>query len=140
MLDRKSNYTDYKLVKKSDIKYNRNSQTYECINRSSQECDRLLDRKLKSSPVAIIAYYLIYLATVIVREHNDKQTDINNKICLTEELLFKLTGSNREIIKIYFEEHQDYIDRLNSKHNLTEENNNNKGKDFDFKEFLQINN
>lgn len=72
-----------------------------------------------------------------IMEHNDSQTEKQNKLCITESLVFKLTGSNRKALKDYFESHKLMIDDHNQKHSLTDADNR-KGKGIDAKQMLNL--
>jgi hypothetical protein len=81
------------------------------------------------------AYYRISQAVETIKNHNDSQGEKKLKFFISPTLIFKLTGSNRKSITLYFEQHQTLIDEHNSKHELTELDNR-KGKDYDVKKVL----
>jgi hypothetical protein len=75
------------------------------------------------------------IATII--NHNDREAEKSRKVCLTKGIVFKLTGSNRQTINKYFDEHEVMIADHNQKHELTESDNR-KGKGFSFEQLLGV--
>ncbi|MDJ0716914.1 MAG: hypothetical protein QNJ54_22310 [Prochloraceae cyanobacterium] len=91
---------------------------------------------LNKTTVKGSADYKIEKAIQAIIEHNDKQTERNNKVYISKGMVFKLTGSNRQTISKFFDNHK-YIEEHNNKHEL-EEADNRKGKGVDFKELIGI--
>jgi hypothetical protein len=69
--------------------------------------------------------------------HNNNQSEKSRKVCITKGIVFKLTGSNRQTINKYFDEHQVMISDHNYKHELTDADNR-KGKGFSFEQLLGV--
>lgn len=72
-----------------------------------------------------------------IMEYNDTQPEQKNRFCISESLVFKLTGSNRNAVKEYFRSYKLMIDDHNQKYGLTNENNR-KGKGIDPKQLLGL--
>lgn len=90
---------------------------------------------LKNSTVKGAANYRIENAVQTLINHNNNQPEKDNKVCITKGMIFKLTGSNRQTINKYFDEQKIGISDHNNKHSLTEDDNR-KGKGFDFKALI----
>ena len=83
------------------------------------------------------ANYRISQAIETIMIHNNNQSEKSQKVCLTKGMIFKLTGSNRETINKYFDDHEVMINDRNNKHSLTDADNR-KGKGFSFEQLLGI--
>lgn len=81
------------------------------------------------------ANFRIEQAISTVMDHNNAQAEKSRKVCLTKGIIFKLTGSNRQTINKYFDDHQVMIGDHNQKHGLTDTDNR-KGKGFSFEQLL----
>jgi len=90
---------------------------------------------LKNSTVKGAANYRIENAVQTLIDHNNNEPEKDNKVCITKGMIFKLTGSNRQTINKYFDEQKIGISDHNNKHSLTEDDNR-KGKGFDFKALI----
>ena len=101
------------------------------------QLDNMSDDELKNSTFKGVAYHRINQAIEAIKEHNDKQGEKKDKVCLTRGIIFKLTGSNRQTINKFFDTYHIMIDDHNQKHNLTDSDNR-KGKGFNFQELLGL--
>lgn len=99
--------------------------------------DSMSDEEIKESRFKGAANYRIQQAVEKVMEHNNKQTEKADKVCLTRGIIFKLTGSNRQTISKYFDEYAVMISDHNHKH-LLSDSDNRKGQGFDFKKLLGV--
>ncbi len=108
---------------------------YNSIAIKQADFENLPDAILKNSTVKGAANYRIDRAVEAIKNHNNNQPETEHKVCLTKGIIFKLTGSNRQTINKYFDEHEIGIKDHNNKHGLTEDDNR-KGKGFDFKALI----
>ena len=83
------------------------------------------------------ANHRIEQAIEILINHNNNQSEKSQKVCITKGMVFRLTGSNRQTISKYFNEHEVMISDHNNKHNLTDIDNR-KGKGFSFEQLLGV--
>lgn len=95
------------------------------------------EEEMRSSTFKGAANFRIEQAISIIINHNDAQGEKSRKVCLTKGIVFKLTGSNRQTINKYFDDHQVMISDHNQKHSLTDADNR-KGKGFSFEQLLGI--
>ena len=107
------------------------------IAESQAKLDSMSESELKELTFKGVSRHRIAQAVETIKEHNDKQTEKKNKICLTRGIVFKITGSNRANINKFFAEYEVMISDHNHKHELTDADNR-KGKGFDFKQLLGI--
>lgn len=93
--------------------------------------------ELKRATFKGAAKYKITQAVELVMNHNNRQTEKKNKVCLTRGIIFKLTGSNRQTINKFFDDKEVMISDHNHKHQLRDTDNR-KGKGFSFEELLGV--
>ena len=101
------------------------------------QLESMSDEEMQKATFKGAAKYRIEQAIEKIMNHNDSQPEIQNKVCLTKGIVFKLTGSNRQTINKYFADHEVMIDDHNGKHELTDKDNR-KGKGFSFEQLLGI--
>ena len=97
--------------------------------------ESMSEDEMKNSTFRGVANYRIENAIETIMNHNNNQSEKSRKVCLTKGIVFKLTGSNRQTINKYFDEHEVTISDHNHKHSLTDTNNR-KGKGFSFEQLL----
>ncbi len=107
------------------------------IAESQAKLDSMSEQELKEATFRGVSRHRIAQAIEDIKNHNDKQTEKENKVCITRGIVFKITGSNRANINKYFDEYKLAINDHNHKHQLTDADNR-KGKNFDFKALLGI--
>lgn len=110
---------------------------FNSIAEKQAKFDEMTDDQLSKSTIAGAAYHRISEAVEHIKNHNDNSPEQSDRVCITKGMVFKLTGSNKQTIKKFFEEHSVMISDANNKYNLTDADNR-KGKGFDFKELLKI--
>ena len=110
------------------------------LNSIAEKQDRfeLMDEEeIKTATFKGAANYRIEQAIKAIMDHNNNQSEKSQKVCLTKGMIFKLTGSNRQTINKYFDEHEVMISDHNITHSLTDADNR-KGKGFSFEQLLGI--
>lgn len=107
------------------------------IAQSQAKLDSMSEEELKIQTFKGVANYRIEQAIEVIKAHNDKQGEKADKICITKGVVFKITGSNRQTINKFFDEHYLMIEDHNNKHSLTDKDNR-KGKNYDVKKVLGI--
>ena len=108
------------------------------VSKKESNFDNLTDEELKEKSFKGIAKYRINQAVETIINHNDRQAEKANKVCLTRGMVFKLTGSNRATINKFFDDYEVMISDHNNKHSLTDKDNR-KGKNFSFEKLLGVN-
>ena len=83
------------------------------------------------------ANFKIEQAIETIINHNNNQSEKSQKVCITKGMVFKLTGSNRQTINKWFDQHSTMISDHNQKHSLTDTDNR-KGKGFSFEQLLGV--
>lgn len=99
--------------------------------------ESMSDKELANATYKGAANYRIQQAIETIMNHNNDQSQKSRKVCLTKGMIFKLTGSNRQTINKYFDEHEVMISDHNHKHSLTDADNR-KGKGFSFEQLLGV--
>ena len=99
--------------------------------------ESMTDEQMQKATFKGAANYRIEQATATIMDHNNNQSEKSQKVCITKGMVFKLTGSNRQTINKYFDEHEVMISDHNYKHSLTDADNR-KGKGFSFEQLLGI--
>lgn len=99
--------------------------------------ESMSESEMKTATFKGAANYRIEQAIETIINHNNNQSEKSRKVCLTKGIIFKLTGSNRQTINKYFDEHEVMISDHNHKHSLTDSDNR-KGKGFSFEQLLGI--
>lgn len=72
-----------------------------------------------------------------IMDYNDSCSEQKDRQFISETLISKITGSNRQAVREYFESHKLMIEDHNNKYSLTVANNR-KGKGFDIKKVLNL--
>lgn len=101
------------------------------------QLESMSDEEMQKATFKGAANFRIEQAIQTIMDHNNAQPEKQNKVCLTKGIVFKLTGSNRQTINKYFDDHEVMISDHNSKHELSDRDNR-KGKGFSFEELLGI--
>ena len=101
------------------------------------ELESMSEAQQKNATFKGAANYRIEQAIETIMNHNNNQSEKSLKVCLTKGIVFKLTGSNRQTINKYFDEHHTMIDDHNQKHSLTDADNR-KGKGFSYEQLLGV--
>ena len=104
------------------------------VAKKQSEFEKMDEDELNRTTVKGSANYKIEKAIQAIMEHNDRETEKSNKVYISKSIVFKLTGSNRQTINKFFDQHK-YMDEHNSKHSL-DEMDNRKGKGYDFKKLV----
>jgi hypothetical protein len=78
----------------------------------------LSDSDLKEKTVRGTAAMRIQKAIDAIAKHNDSCQEREDKVFISESMVFSATGSNRKAITDYFSSHADEIQGLNDKHQL----------------------
>ena len=99
--------------------------------------ESMTDEQMQKATFKGAANYRIEQAISTIMNHNNNQSEKSRKVCITKGMVFKLTGSNRQTINKYFDEHEVMISDHNHKHSLADANNR-KGKGFSFEQLLGI--
>ncbi len=99
--------------------------------------ESMTDEEMQKATFKGAANFRIEQAISTIINHNNNQSEKSRKVCLTKGIVFKLTGSNRQTINKYFDEHQVMISDHNHKHGLTDADNR-KGKGFSFEQLLGV--
>jgi hypothetical protein len=99
--------------------------------------ESMSDEEMQKATFKGAANFRIEQAISTIINHNNNQSEKSRKVCLTKGIVFKLTGSNRQTINKYFDEHQVMISDHNHKHELTDADNR-KGKGFSFEQLLGV--
>lgn len=108
------------------------------IAQKESNFESMTDEELKAKPVKGVAKYRIEQTVQRIIEHNNNpQTKQDDKICINQTMLFKLTGSNRKAIKQYLEDEQEFLQAHHNQHNLNDSSNR-KGANYDFKVILGL--
>lgn len=101
------------------------------------QLESMSESEMKTATFKGAANFRIEQAIETIMNHNNSQSEKSRKVCLTKGIVFKLTGSNRQTINKYFDEHEVWISDHNHKHSLTDSDNR-KGKGFSFEQLLGI--
>ena len=101
------------------------------------QLESMSDEEMQRATFKAAANYRIEQAIETIINHNNNQSQKSQKVCLTKGIIFKLTGSNRQTINKYFDEHEVMISDHNHKHSLTDADNR-KGKGFSFEQLLGV--
>ena len=101
------------------------------------QLESMSDEEMQKATFKGAANFRIEQAISTIMNHNNAQGEKSRKVCLTKGIVFKLTGSNRQTINKYFDEHEVMISDHNHKHSLTDADNR-KGKGFSFEQLLGI--
>ncbi len=101
------------------------------------QLESMTKSEMRSSTFKGAANFRIEQAIETIMNHNDNQPEKSQKVCLTKGIIFKLTGSNRQTINKYFDDHEVMICDHNHKHSLTDADNR-KGKGFSFEHLLGV--
>lgn len=101
------------------------------------QLESMSDEEMQKATFKGAANFRIEQMISTIIHHNNNQSEKSRKVCLTKGIIFKLTGSNRQTINKYFDEHEVMIDDHNHKHSLTDADNR-KGKGFSFLELLGV--
>lgn len=101
------------------------------------ELESMSEAEQKNATFKGAANYRIEQAIETIMTHNNNQSEKSLKVCLTKGIVFKLTGSNRQTINKYFDEHHTMISDHNQKHRLTNADNR-KGKGFSYEQLLGV--
>ena len=99
--------------------------------------ESMSDEEMQKATFKGAANFRIEQAISTITDHNNNQSEKSQKVCITKGIVFKLTGSNRQTINKYFDEHEVMISDHNQKHSLTD-GDNRKGKGFSFEQLLGI--
>ena len=101
------------------------------------QLESMSDEEMRSCTFKGAANFKIEQAVNTITDHNNSQSSKSDKVCITKGIVFKLTGSNRQTINKWFDQHQTMIDDHNQKHSLTNADNR-KGKGFSFEQLLGV--
>ena len=101
------------------------------------QLESMSDEEMQKATFKGAANYRIEQAIETIVNHNSNESEKSRKVCLTKGIVFKLTGSNRQTINKYFDEHEVMISDHNHKHELTDASNR-KGKGFSFEQLLGV--
>jgi predicted oxidoreductase len=101
------------------------------------QLESMSDEEMQKATFKGAANFRIEQMISTIINHNNNQSEKSRKVCLTKGIIFKLTGSNRQTINKYFDEHEVMISDHNHKHSLTDADNR-KGKGFSFEQLLGI--
>lgn len=101
------------------------------------QLESMSDEEMQKATFKGAANFRIEQAISTIMNHNNNQSEKSRKVCLTKGIVFKLTGSNRQTINKYFDDHEVMISDHNHKHSLTDADNR-KGKGFSFEQLLGI--
>ena len=101
------------------------------------QLDSMSKDELNAVTFAGGANFKIEQAVNQIIEHNNSQPEKSNKVCITKGMVFKLTGSNRQTINKWFDQHSTMICDHNQKHSLSNADNR-KGKGFDWSGLLGV--
>ena len=106
------------------------------VAKKQSEFENMKKDELNKTTTKGSANYKIEKAIQAIMDHNDRQDkkDKQNKVYISKSIVFKLTGSNRQTINKYFDQHK-YMDKHNRDHELNEKDNR-KGKGYDFKNLV----
>ena len=107
------------------------------IANKQAKLESMSDEEMRSSTFKGAANFRIEQVIETIVNHNNSQSEKSSKVCITKGIIFKLTGSNRQTINKWFDEHEVMISDHNSKHSLTDADNR-KGKGFDWEELLGV--
>lgn len=101
------------------------------------QLESMTDEEMKKATFKGAADFKIEQAIKNIMNHNDNQSEKARKVCITKGIIFKFTGSNRQTINKWFDQHSTMIDDHNQKHSLTDADNR-KGKGFSFEQLLEV--
>ena len=101
------------------------------------QLESMSDEEMQKATFKGAANFKIEQAVNTITDHNNSQSSKSDKVCITKGIVFKLTGSNRQTINKWFDQHQTMIDDHNQKHSLTDADNR-KGKGFSFEQLLGV--
>ena len=93
--------------------------------------------KLKTMTFRGVASTRIEQVIKKIMDYNDTRGEQKDRYCISETLVAKLSGSNRNAVREYFNSHKIMIDDHNAKYNLTN-NDNRKGKGIDAKQVFSL--
>ena len=101
------------------------------------QLESMSDEEMQKATFKGAANFKIEQAVNTITDHNNSQSEKSDKVCITKGIVFKLTGSNRQTINKWFDQHQTMIDDHNQKHSLSNADNR-KGKGFSFEQLLGV--
>ena len=101
------------------------------------QLESMTDEEMKKATFKGAADFKIEQAIKNIMNHNDNQSEKARKVCITKGIIFKFTGSNRQTINKWFDQHSTMIDDHNQKHSLTDADNR-KGNGFSFEQLLEV--
>ena len=101
------------------------------------QLESMTNEEMQKATFKGAANFKIEQAVNTITSHNNSQSEKSDKVCITKGIVFKLTGSNRQTINKWFDQHQTMIDDHNQKHSLTDADNR-KGKGFSFEQLLGV--
>ncbi|HEY9772121.1 MAG TPA: hypothetical protein V6C71_27055 [Coleofasciculaceae cyanobacterium] len=107
------------------------------IAEKQAQLESMSDEEMQKATFKGAANFKIEQAINNIIEHNNSQSEKSRKVCITKGIIFKLTGSNRQTINKYFDDHEVMIADHNLKHSLTDSDNR-KGKGFDWDKLLGV--
>ncbi|MFM6139573.1 MAG: hypothetical protein ACKPCP_36455 [Sphaerospermopsis kisseleviana] len=105
-------------------------------SKTRKQLEHASDDQLISSTVKGAANIRIQRAFESVIRHNDRCISAKKKIFVSPSIIAKITGSNRQAIRDWFNGNQDSVNAHNEAHGLTEAVNR-KGKSYDVKKALE---
>jgi hypothetical protein len=97
--------------------------------------ESMSDLQMQKATFKGAANFRIEQGISTIMNHNNNESEKSRKVCLTKGIVFKLTGSNRQTINKYFDDHEVMISDHNQKHSLTDSDNR-KGKGFSLEQLL----
>lgn len=105
-------------------------------NINNTNFDNIPLEELRTSNVKGVADYKIRLVIDRIKEHNLNSCEPKERIYISPSLVQKLSGSNFNTVKKWFENHHD-INEHNSKYELGNSNNR-RGSGFDYHQYLNL--
>lgn len=93
--------------------------------------------KLKKMTFRGVASTRIEQIVTRIMDYNNTRGEQKDRYCISETLVAKLSGSNRNAVREYFDSHKLMIDDHNAKYSLTNADNR-KGKGIDVKQVLSL--
>lgn len=101
------------------------------------QLESMSDEEMSKATFKGAANFKIEQAVNTIIDHNNNQSEKSQKVCITKGIVFKLTGSNRQTINKWFDDHEVMVNDHNQKHSLTDIDNR-KGKGFDWESLLGV--
>jgi len=86
---------------------------YNSTRKTLSEYHSMKTSELKTKRVRGVAEIIIERAYKAIQQHNEYCENVADKIMLTESTVFKITGSNRQTIKAWFEANSKSLDAYN---------------------------